>query len=247
MNQELEFAKTLEEVRNLAAMQGQVISKEQIEEAFGNIGMKPEELTPIYEYLKQKKIGVGEPVDLNEYLSEDDKDFLADYIEQIEELPAYSQGEKEAYFMSAIAGDRDAKAKTIEILLPDIVDIAKLYTGQNVLLEDLIGEGNVALAMGVEMLGCLEKVEEVPSMLAKMAMDAMEALIHETEEEQKVDRKVADKVNEVSMEAKKLAEALNRKITVEELVEETGFAEKRIKDAIRMSGNKITYFEGADE
>ena len=247
MNQELEFAKTLEEVRRLSASQGNVISKEQIEAAFGKIGMKPEELTPIYEYLKQKKIGIGEPVDLDEYLTNDDKDFLEEYLEQISLLPVLSQGEKEACFISAMAGDSLGMEKTIEILLPDIVDIAKLYTGQEVLLEDLIGEGNVALATGVTMLGCLEKPDEVPGMLAKMAMDAMEALIRETENDHKTDRKIADKVNEVSAEAEKLAEALNRKITIEELMEETGFSEKKIKEAIQMSGNKITYFEGADE
>lgn len=247
MNQELEFAKTLEKVRKLAASQGNVISKEQLEEAFAAIGMKDEQLVPIYEYLKQKKIGIGEAVDLDEYLTGEDKDFLADYLEQISMLPKFSQGEKEAYFISAMAGDSMGKAKTIEILLPDIVDIAKLYTGQEVLLEDLIGEGNVALATGVEMLGALEKTDEVPGMLAKMAMDAMEELIRETEDDHKTDRKIADKVNEVSVEAQKLAESLSRKITIEELIEETGFSEKKIKDAIRMSGNKITYFEGADE
>lgn len=247
MNQELEFAKTLEEVKSLAAAQGNVISAEQVEEAFGKIGMKSEELTPIYEYLKQKKIGIGEPVDPDEYLTEEDKDFLSDYLLQIKALPSLTDGEKEAYFLSAMAGDRTGKAKTIEILLPDIIDIAKLYTGQEVLLEDLIGEGNVALTTGVEMLGCLDSPKEVPGMLAKMAMDAMEELIHETEDDHKVDLKVVDKVNEVSQEAGKLAEALNRKITIEELMEETGFSEKKIKDAIRMSGNKITYFEGADE
>lgn len=247
MNQELEFAKTLEKVRKLATSQGNVISKEQLEEAFAAIGMKDEQLTPIYEYLKQKKIGIGEAVDLDEYLTGEDKDFLADYLEQISMLPKFSQGEKEAYFISAMAGDSVGKAKTIEILLPDIVDIAKLYTGQEVLLEDLIGEGNVALATGVEMLGALEKPDEVPGMLAKMAMDAMEELIRETEDDHKSDRKIADKVNEVSAEAQKLAESLSRKITIEELMEETGFSERKIKDAIRMSGNKITYFEGADE
>lgn len=247
MNQELEFAKTLEEVRALAASQGNVISKEQVEEAFAGIGMKDEQLTPIYDYFKQKKIGIGQPVDLDEYLTGEDKDFLADYLEQIGMLPKLSQGEKEAYFISAMAGDSTGKAKTIEILLPDIVDIAKLYTGQEVLLEDLIGEGNVALATGVEMLGALERPDEVPGMLAKMAMDAMEDLIQETQDDHKSDRKIADRVNEVSAEAEKLAESLSRKITIEELMEETGFSEKKIKDAIRMSGNKITYFEGADE
>lgn len=247
MNQELLFAKTLEEIKTLALEQDRVLSKEQVEEAFGKIGMKPEELTPIYEYLNQKKIGIGEPVDPDEYLTEEDVDFLSDYVEQIKLLPVLSQGEKEANFLSAMAGDSTGKAKTIEILLGDIIDVAKLYTGQGVLLEDLIGEGNVALAMGVEMLGCLEKPDEVPGMLVKMAMDAMEALIQETEEESKIDRKIVDKVNEVSAEAKKLAESLNRKITVEELMEETSFSEKKIHEAIRISGNRIEYFEGANE
>ena len=247
MNQELLFAKTLEEIKALALEQDRVLSKEQVEEAFGKIGMKPEELTPIYEYLNQKKIGIGEPVDPDEYLTEEDVDFLSDYVEQIKLLPVLSQGEKEANFLSAMAGDSTGKAKTIEILLGDISDVAKLYTGQGVLLEDLIGEGNVALAMGVEMLGCLEKPDEVPGMLVKMAMDAMEALIQETEEESKIDRKIVDKVNEVSTEAKKLAESLNRKITVEELMEETSFSEKKIREAIRISGNRIEYFEGAND
>ena len=247
MNQELLFAKTLEEIKTLALEQDRVLSKEQVEEAFGKIGMKPEELTPIYEYLNQKKIGIGEPVDPDEYLTEEDVDFLSDYVEQIKLLPVLSQGEKEANFLSAMAGDSTGKARTIEILLGDIIDVAKLYTGQGVLLEDLIGEGNVALAMGVEMLGCLEKPDEVPGMLVKMAMDAMEALIQETEEESKIDRKIVDKVNEVSAEAKKLAESLNRKITVEELMEETSFSEKKIREVIRISGNRIEYFEGANE
>lgn len=247
MNQEQLFAKTLEEIKLLAIEQDRILSKEQVEEAFGNIGMKPEELTPIYEYLKQKKIGIGEPVNPDEYLTEEDVDFLAEYLKEIEQMQVLTQGEKEAAYIAAMAGEREGKSKTIESLLQDVVDVAKLYTGQGVLLEDLIGEGNVALAMGVEMLGCLEKAEEVPGMLIKMAMDAMEDLIRETEDESKVDRKIVDKVNEVSTEAKKLAEALNRKITVEELMEETSFSENKIREAIRMSGNRIEYFEGSNE
>lgn len=247
VNQEVLFAKTIEEIKELAIAQGRVLSKEQVEEAFAAIGMKPEELEPIYEYLAQKKIGIGQPVDPDEYLTEEDRNFLDDYAAQIKELAMLTDGEKEAHFLSAMAGDPVGKTKTIEILLADIMDVAKLYTGQGVLIEDLIGEGNMALTLGVEMLGCLEKADEVPGMLVKMAMDAMEELIKTTEEESKIDRKVADKVNEVLEEAKKLAQALNRKITVEELMEETSFSEKKIREAIRMSGNKIEYFEGADE
>ena len=131
----------------------------------------------------------------------------------------------------------------INFFLPQVVDIAKLYSGQGVLLEDLIGEGNVALATGVEMLGCLEDPEEVDGMLGKMIMDAMEDYISENTEAKKADLKVVDKVNHISDQAKELAESLQRKITIEELAEETGIDEEEIREAIKFSGNKIEFFE----
>ena len=164
-------------------------------------------------------------------------------MESLKELPVLTDGEKRAYAMSAIAGDEVGKLNMINFFLPQVVDIAKLYSGQGVLLEDLIGEGNVALAAGVEMLGCLEEPDEVDGMIGKMIMDAMEDYISENSEAQKADRKVVDKVNQISDQAKELAEALQRKITVEELADETGISEEEIREAIKFSGNKIEYFE----
>jgi len=111
MNQELEFARVLEEIRKLAAKQGNVLSKEQVEEAFGAIGMSAEELDPIYEYLKQKKIGIGEAVDLDSYLTKEDVDYLSLYLSELEQLPQRNDGEKEAAFLSAMAGEKVPKQK----------------------------------------------------------------------------------------------------------------------------------------
>lgn len=243
MNQELEFAQTIEAIKELAKLQNNVLSEEQIAEAFLKIGMSKEELQPVYEYLKQKKIGIGQPVDLDEYLTKEDTDYLSLYLEELKSLPKVTEGEKEAYFIAAMAGEKDAKGKVIEILLPDVIDIAKLYSGQGVCIEDLIGEGNVALSMGVEMLGCLEKADEVSGMLGKMMMDAMETLIDEEVNTRKTDQKVVDKVNAVAACAKELSESLQKKITVEELVRESEFSEEEIHDAIQISGKKIEYFE----
>ena len=41
------------------------------------------------------------------------------------------------------------------------------------------------------------------------------------------------------VEALELAEELQRKVTIEELMEETGMSRKMIEDAVRMSGFKI--------
>ena len=243
MNQELAFAKKLEEIRKLAKEQGNMLSEEQVEKAFAEIDISREQLEPVFAYLKSKNIGIGEPVDMEEALSEEDKDYLTEYLEALKELPQLSDGEKRAYTMAAMAGDVKGKEQIINMFLPQVVDIAKLYSGQGVLLEDLIGEGNVALATGVEMLGCLEDPEEAEGMLGKMIMDAMEDYISENAEAKKRDLQVVEKVNHISDLAKELAESLQRKITVEELALETGLKEEEILEAIKFSGNKIEYFE----
>ena len=243
MNQELAFAKKLEEIRKLAKEQGNMLSQEQVEEAFAEIDISKEQLEPVFAYLKGKNIGIGEPMDMEEVLTQEDKDYLAEYLESLTELPLLSEGEKRAYAMSAIAGETTGKLNIINSFLPQVVDIAKLYSGQGVLLEDLIGEGNVALATGVEMLGCLEDPEEVDGMLGKMIMDAMEDYISENSEAKKADMQIVDKVNSISDQAKELAESLQRKISVEELAAETGLDEEEIREAIKFSGNKIEFFE----
>lgn len=243
MNQELAFAKKLEEIRKLAKEQGNMLSQEQVEEAFAEIDISKEQLEPVFAYLKSKNIGIGEPMDMEEVLTQEDKDYLAEYLESLTELPLLSEGEKRAYAMSAIAGETTGKLNIINSFLPQVVDIAKLYSGQGVLLEDLIGEGNVALATGVEMLGCLEDPEEVDGMLGKMIMDAMEDYISENSEAKKADMQIVDKVNSISDQAKELAESLQRKISVEELAAETGLDEEEIREAIKFSGNKIEFFE----
>ncbi len=244
MNQEAAFAEVLEEIRNLAKKQQNTVTKEQLEEAFGSLGIRGAQLDPIYDYLKSKNIGVGEPVDLDEVLSREDKNYLEEYIETLEGLPNLTEGQKRAYSMAAMAGEDQGKERLLHFFLPQVVDIAKLYAGQGLLLEDLIGEGNVALAMGVEMLGCLEKPDEVDAMLGKMIMDAMEEAIGENTRAKQADREVMERVNQVSERAQELAQSLRRKVTVQELAQETAMEEELIREAVRLSGNKIEHIEG---
>lgn len=243
MNKEVLFAKTLEQVRKLAKDQGNCVSEEQVKEAFEPLGLDNDQLQMVFDYLVKHKIGINEPVNIDDYLSEEEKDYLQDYLNELEELEEVSPGEKEAITLSAMAGESAAQGRLVEIYLKDVVDIAKLYAGQGVFLEDLIGEGNVALAMGSGMLGCLEHAKEAEGMLMKMVMDAMEDYIAENVQNEKLDKKAVDKVNEVMDKAKELSEELRRKVTPEELAEESGLSLNRIMDAVRMSGYKIEYIE----
>lgn len=236
---EILFAKTLEQVRRTAKEQGNCISKEQVEEAFGPLALSEEQMDMVYAYLRQRKIGIGAPVDPEEYLAPEEKDYLDTYLDELQKLPQVSEGEREAITLSAMAGDTDARNRLTELYLPEVAQIAKLYAGQGVFLEDLIGEGNVAVAMGVTMLGALEHASEAQGMLGKMIMDAMEEYIAESAQEAKKDQRILDKVNKVAKAANELYAELHRKVTVEEVMQESGLSRRMIEDAIRMSGDKI--------
>lgn len=247
MNKEVLFARTLERVRGMAKEQGNCISEKQVEEEFAALELNAEQLQMVFDYLVKHKIGINEPLDLDDFLTDEEKNYLQNYLDEIAALPAYSQGEIEAFTIAAMAGEDDAKQRLVENYLRDVVDIAKLYAGQGVFLEDLIGEGNVALATGIDMLGSLEKPSEAQGMLAKLMMDAMEDYIQESAANEKTDKKVADKVNQVADKARELAGELQRKVTVEELSRESGLSVKIIQDACRMSGYKIEDIEYAKD
>lgn len=243
MEKEILFAKTLEAVKQMAREQGNCVTKEQIEEAFAEMDLAEEQLELIVDYLQKHKIGIGEPMNPDDYLTEEEINYIDTYLEELQLLEEVSEGEREAITLSAMAGDIQAQKRLIEIYLPQVVEIAKLYSGQGVFMEDLIGEGNVAVAAGVSMLGCLEHAREAQGMLGKMIMDAMEDYISENMEESKADQKVLERVNKVADQARELAEELQRKVTIEELAEETKLSKEAILEAIRISGGNIEYIE----
>jgi len=247
MDREILFAKKIEELKELAAGQGGMVTTAQVEKMFEELKLEKSGLDLVYDYLKTKKIGVDTKIEPDEYLSNDEVDYLNTYMDSLLELPSYTDGEKQAIYMSAMAGDTAGKSRLIELMLPNVVDIAKLYASQGMFIDDLIGEGNVALSMGVEMLGALEAPEEVPGMLTGMIMDAMEDALGEEADSKKIDEKLVKKVNKVADEAGELAEALGRKVTVDEIVAEGKLSRKAVMDAIRLSGRKIDDIDMKEE
>lgn len=243
MERELLFADKLHGLRNTAKAQANVVTKDQVSEAFADFGLEEDQMELVYDYLKKHNIGIGEPVAEEEYLTGEEKNYLDMYLEELAEIEPVSTGEMEAITLSAMAGDADAQERLLTLYLPRVVDVAKLYAGQGVYLEDLIGEGNVALAIGVKMLGALENATEAEGALGKMIMDAMEDYIAENAEEGKKDKRIADKVNKVADAARELAESYGRAVTVAELSAESGMSEKAIREAMRISGGKIEDLE----
>ena len=100
-SQEVLFAKTLEQIRKQAKEQGNCIEREQVEQAFVSLSLSKEQLDLVFDYLEKHKIGIGEPVDPDEYLSEEEINYLEEYQKELALLEKVSEGEKEAITLSA--------------------------------------------------------------------------------------------------------------------------------------------------
>lgn len=243
MDQETIFRNQLNELVKTARKQGMYLSEEQIKEAFPELSDTPEKLSLVSEYLKNVHVTVGAESALEQFLSDEDRNYLEQYLEEVQKKAEISEKEKREIMLEAMEEKKDAAGRLLEIYLPNVAEIAKLYTGQGVPIEDLIGEGNVALTAAVHMLSCLENVEEVDGFLGKFMMDAMEKFLQDEEASMDVDEKVVEKVNEIAKAAKELAEELRRKVTIAELAEETEYSIEEIDEAVRISANQIEDIE----
>lgn len=241
--EQLLFAQTLEQLKETARLQENMLTSEQVQEAFETMNLGEAQLALIHEYLQKHNIGIDEPGKIDDNLMDEDVNYLNIYLDELKELPVVSDGEKRAVMMSAMAQDMTACNKLVEVFLPQVVEIAKLYAGQGALVEDLIGEGNVALATAVTMLDCVESIDEVEGFLGKMIMDAMQDYIGEDSDSKSVDEQILEKVNGVYEKAKEMAEELLRKVTVAELAKEMEIEEEEIYEAIRLSANHMDYIE----
>ena len=132
MNQEIVFAQTLEKVRRLAREQGNSIREEQVRESFAGLELGEAQMEMVFDYLRKHNVGIGEPGDQDAFMTEEERDYLQMYLDEIEGLPVCSDGQRTAYAMSVMAGDRAARQQLTESFLREVADIARLYAGQGV-------------------------------------------------------------------------------------------------------------------
>ena len=164
---------------------------------------------------------------------------ITSYMAILEDVPKVSDQVLEALKISAMAGEASAQRELSEQMLGNVVDIARLYVGQGVGIEELIGAGNEALVTGVTLLGHLDSPQEVEGELGRRIMDSMEDLISMMLDDHALDRELEDLTNLVADKARELARTLGRKVTVQELAREGEVTAEQIAEALRLTGGRI--------
>ncbi|MBP3875560.1 MAG: hypothetical protein UHU21_14925 [Lachnospiraceae bacterium] len=239
INKEQEFMLLLQKTLKEARENGGRISRDEISEIFSGLSLDRSQLEQVEGYLKAHKIVVGTQAGDVDALPEVERDFLTSYMEMLDNIPELSDSVLEALKISAMAGEHSAQKELSEQMLRDVVDIARLYAGQGVSIEELIGAGNEALVTGVRLLGHLDSPQDVDGEIGRRIMDSMEDLIAAMLDDNAMDRKMEDMVNLVADKAHELAEELGRKVTPMELAGEGDVTAEQIMEAVRLTGGKI--------
>ncbi len=239
---EQDFIQNISALKETGIMQGGYLTEAQIEEVFP--ALTQEQRTLLLGYFKENKIGIGEALPEEEIMDREQQSHFHLYLEELEELEELETVDadlRRVLIMNALNGDKTALERLTNSYLRTVVDIAKLYTGQGVELNDLIGEGNVALSMAMAMLDSIEKPEDCDEMVSRSIMNAMEELIGEENDQLEALQEMVEIIGKVLNVAKPLSEELRRKVSIGELLQESELTEDEIKDAIRFSGDLREY------
>ena len=234
------FLKMLREVTQRAQQNGNCITEAELEEAFSDLELDDAQKQQVREYLNKNGIGIGEALPIEEVLSEEEMNHLHEYEEMIRAIRLPSDNIMDAIKLSAMAGEVSSQKQLVEYSLGKVVDIARLYAGQGVFMEDLIGAGNEALLVASAQLAPLEKPDEVDGYLGRRIMDAMEDLIAQNLDEKAAEKAVEERVNLVADRAAELAKELKK-------LEPFGEANPKPRFMMRNAVMKNVNFMGKDE
>ncbi len=193
----------LDKLVRLARINKNTLTESKLSETLFELKLDDSQLELIKQFLETKKVrviseaeeeAIAEARNKEDDIDLDSEDVTAIdfYYEELKGLPVYSDAEKIAVAERAIEGDEEAQKTVVTMYLPQVVEIAKLYSGQGIPVEDLIGEGNMGLFMGCHLLGCLDSVEELDGHIGSVIMDAMDALVSSEQDDEKLIKKMAE-------------------------------------------------------
>ena len=139
----------------------------------------------------------------------------------------------------ALAGDRAARNRLTEGHLGRVVELAREYAGQGVLMADLIQEGNIALLMAMETFAG----GEFGLHLTKEICSALDAAVAEQNGQENTGNYLASQANAMMKATEELVEELGREATLSEVAERMKLSEEMTRDIMKISMDALSVVE----
>lgn len=243
-----EFQQKLQDIQRLAVNNGRKISREVVEDFFAGDGLNETQLQKVYDYLtiqgihtdkEQKKTEeirtVEEPKKEKKRaeLTQEEKEYLEDYLETLEAILPEEEGERERLFESAKAGEAQAKSRLTELYMKEVLEIAKELHDGEVFLGDMVSEGNIGLIGALENL---EEAEDVSTFLSGEIRNAILLLLEEQTDQKQSDDILVEKVRNLEHKIKEIMDDDDDKYSAEELSAFLDMDLEEIQGILRLTG-----------
>lgn len=226
MENRVQFLEKLAGLLKVCMEKGNVIEKEEVEEFFKEDNLSEEQMVLVFDYLLAQKVLVKRYVKAGEVFEKTEK-------------PTVNLSEEEKEYLKAYEADlKGLKGNDLlTVMFPEVIEVAKEMHSPEVFIGDLIQEGNMGLMTAVS----YGETEKESLLLA--VKESMQMYLESQTEMKLQDRKMADKVNHLEEEIKKLTEEMGRKVTIDELSHFMDIEEEEIEDILRLAGEEVGEIE----
>lgn len=176
-----------------------------------------------------------------------DSQYLKMYLKDLEAVKEADEAELTLLFQAVRVKKDSVKERFIEVHLPKVIEIAKLYQNRGVTLEDLIQEGNIGLLCAVETLYTDTVLENETEFIEGYIRNSMEQIIYESGENSSFEQEIIDKISYIRKASENLKEELGREGNIHELARYVKISEEELIDIINMSVDGVKLSKKHDE
>ncbi len=163
------------------------------------------------------------------------------YLREIKEIPILSEEQKFVLYKRLLLGEREVMEEISRQWLGKIIEIAKTYVSDKLLLEDLVQEGNIGLLLGIEqILGNSNSsnikldISDLESKLEIYIKESIEDYQKEIEGMDSGEYTILAKVNLIYAAQKALAEQSGTIPTLQELSKYTKIPIGEVEDILAL-------------
>ncbi len=244
-----EFQEKLMLIMNRAESQGSQITREDVEQDFADGEFDQEQLNLVYDFLLARGIRVEgyEKQDVEETeLSPEAESYLKAYEEELSAVRAASDEEIDELILAVRRGEDQPRERLAEIMMKEIPAMARKFYHPDVLMPDLIQEGNLFLVIGINnLIGRAElDLSEARAEILRSAREGMETLSEQLKDVKQQNRKMVGKVENLKDNITVLKDELGRKVFLDELAQFMDISEEEAADILKLAGEDVPEDDG---
>lgn len=253
------FMETLESVKEIMRVADTPMTEHDILAYFEDMDLSPEHKQMVLTYLEEAQKEEADSVEDGNPTQEkvekrntakkkpgrtngEDSKVFRMYLEEIAQLPVYSQKEESVMYERLLQGDADVIHTISNLWLERVLNTAKKYRESKLRIEDLVQEGNMALFLKLQDLCGSRQEVDVRETLEHEIEAGIVAYVSESRGEWEMENAIVGKVSLIHQAKKLLTEETGREPSMEELAEYTKIPLRELselEDLMRESDDDI--------